>query len=67
MKIPEEIAPIITRSGNTELTISEKRKLLDWYRKLDTGSNAQLFDKEVSVIEKRILKSIMNHISRHGL
>jgi|GEM_PF-6255898 len=66
MKIPEEIAAIITRSRNMELTVSEKRKLVDWYGKLDTGSNAQLSDEEVGVIEKRILKSIMDHISRHG-
>lgn len=67
MKIPEEIAAIIKRFGNTELTVSEERKLTDWYRKLDGGSRQQLSDEEAGVIEKKIFKRILDHISRHGL
>ncbi|MGK6349904.1 hypothetical protein [Parapedobacter sp. DT-150] len=56
MKIPIDIAAIIAKVGEQELTISERRRLSDWYRRLNCGHNSQFSDDEAAAIEEKSLK-----------
>jgi len=62
VEIPKDIAAIIAKVGEQEMTVSEKRRLSDWYRLLNCGHNLPLSDEEAAAIEEKIFKRIHDFI-----
>ena len=62
MKLPNDIAAIIGKVGEQELTVAEERKLADWYIGLDCKPNPQFSDEEAAAIEEKIFKKIRDFV-----
>jgi len=62
VNIPIDIAAIIVKVGEQKLTVSERRRLSDWYRRLGRGHHSPLSDEEADAIEEKIFKRIQDFV-----
>lgn len=66
MKLPTEIAAIIAASGSRKLSVSEKKKIVHWYRMLNSNIDPQISEEEEKEREKRVFEMIMDYINKHS-
>lgn len=62
--LPDEIAVIIRKIGVTDLSVSEKRKLLHWYNRSASIPAPQFTAAEAFAIEERIFNYIQCKIDK---